>query len=844
MKTKLLITTCIAALGIGLMLGLTGCADDKFGADDPRPLTDGLTLSMSCVDMLPQFVDPSPVGSRASDPKNEEEKKINTLHLFFFDYDSGEFLVPNAEINFPPYQRITSNVIKIPQDAFTSMNNVRVVAVANINGTDDTNGNHFKTQWTPGGLIENGTRDSGTPYEINNYSDLQKWVYAPKLRTQEQRSISELPSAGMPMIGESPAINLNEAYQGQNRREILMKALMARVNISVKLTPKQESLDGSLPQMRITGYGIKNMPTTVPFAKPTGVKNGNNEDITQAEVEEEIEMLLESPVTINKDSEAVTFSYYTYENVQLPDYSAQRPGAGGDFFPGSTTTPVYPDGIKDDDKQRWKPLMAREKASALILRGNYITHQGLNYNAQFTIYMGANPNDDFKVERNHEYNNNITVRGLDYVRNSEDNVYTFDARVNVLTDNPLYLAIVNERQVDAHATALPMDVWLLLREPANGSTEMPEVTHNSTVTIEIPEDARSWMSMVMIPRAEMEAGGFKAGTGAEPYFYTDMLELCNNGKILTASEPEFVNKKPHFNGAQSGPVVTINSTPTLNNSRSRVYFYIDENITPNASGDVPDRVTRIKLTYTNDKDGGDTRVRYLEIEQRGLVHVNGRWQSTDGWSSENIDTYMEYYEEYLEHSDPLDQHEMPGELYEGLPWGLRGESVRNIINSGQGSDGCVIYRTNQAFPYTKRIIEYSTNTLNPSLPISNLWLFNNEAPKSAFHYCYGKNKRNHDGTVSSTDTGWYMPGIRELERALVQYYLQFEDFRDNFYWSAACGSENVLIIGHREMVNNARSTKVTLRSDGTPDYTESEGTAAGSKDRNTPLRIRAFYKPK
>ena len=114
--------------------------------------------------------------------------------------------------------------------------------------------------------------------------------------------------------------------------------------------------------------------------------------------------------------------------------------------------PSYPAGVDPDDEsvtQRWKRTIADKNASSVVLKGTYVTHQQLTYQADFNVYMGNNTYDNFEVRRNRCYKNNITIRGLDYVRN-EEGVYTFDGRVNVVTDNPLYLSIVNERKLDAH----------------------------------------------------------------------------------------------------------------------------------------------------------------------------------------------------------------------------------------------------------------------------------------------------------------------------------------------------------------------------------------------------------
>lgn len=837
MTRKHIISSLFGVMASMMALTLTGCAEEDFRFDEPDTNGRGVTLSFSCNDMLPQYIDPVASRSRAADPKTEEEKKINSLHLFFFDGTTGDFVRPNLDdTKFFPYQYIpnATNLVTVGDEVFQTMTGVTVVAIANINATDGENP-YFCTEWTTDGDIRKDSRKAeGERWEIRNYSDLKQWIYHPLLRMDESRSVVDLPSAGMPMIGTLEGASLVQSATNP-RLEVQLKALMARVNITIKLNPNQESRDGTLPTMTITSYGIKNMPNTVPFTMPDATpKTGNNKEynLTTGEMTTDFLYELPAPVTINKNSAPVTFSYYTYENIQLPDYTATRPGVDGtdaNFFPDynggvvDNSTIRYPDGIDEADRQRWKPLMARKDASAMVLNASYVTHQELRYQARFTIYMGQNPDNDFQVKRNHAYNNNISIRGLDYVRNSSDGVYTFDARVNVISDNPVYLAIVNERKVDAHATVLPMDVWLLLREPQNGSTVPPVVTHTSKVTLSVREDARNWLSMIVIPRAEMEAGGWKAGTGAPDYFYTDLIAQCNTGR---------------FNGHQSGPEVTIESTPTLNNSRSRVYFCIDENVpTSNNPTNYGDRYATIDLTYENSL--GDVRTRTIEIDQRALVKVDGIHSE----SKEHITAWMEYYEEYLEHSDPLDQHIEDEALYDGLPWGenLIDESVRRVITT---IDGCDVYLTEDAFRYTQGILNRSG-----AISLSNFQLYTK--PPTAFHYCYGRNKRESDGTVvlrwssswpwnyPTKQYGWYMPGIRELEVALTQHYNTFEDFQGNLYLSAACG-KNKTGLGV-ENTDNCRATGVYF-SGGQPKYYESRTGDPGAVSRSSIHRIRAFYK--
>ncbi|WP_304479057.1 hypothetical protein [uncultured Muribaculum sp.] len=847
---------CYAIVAALSIVAMTGCSDDNELWDEPE-ISGPLTIVAQSVDMIEPFSMPE-VLSRANDPKNEAEKRINTLHLFFFD-NNGQFITSNAD-NFKPYIPNVKNFMFVVKDeAYKTMTDVTIVAIANINGTDNESANYFTTEYpdgtviTAGGEIESGTRinpgetRNPNPYKITCLADLQKWVYAPKLRTAEGTDITQLPKAGMPMIGMLKGVDLSKA---SGNTIIPMKALMARVDIRVTLDPNQESTDGRLPQLTIKEYGVMNMPTTVPYTMPDTVAQKSTPVLGEGELEKEIKVTLENPIVINKNThDQDVFTYYTYENIQYPDKGAIR--ADGTHAYNDDGVLTFPAGVTTaKEKQRWKPTIAyKDRASAMVLRGSYVTHQGLTYEAEFKVFMGQNTIDDFKVKRNHKYVNNITIHGLDYVRNSDDNTYTFDGRVNVKTDNPVYLAIVNERKVDAHASVRPMDVWFLLRENADGTlNENVDWESEVELTIEDANTSAKWIRMEVIPREEMRIlennkEKFIAGRGARDYFTTDLISKLDmeNGMSET--------------NHQCGWHVTIDGK--RDKSRSRVYFYIDENVTPNAQGEILDRIAKVKIVYRKrESENGpilDERERILEIEQRGLKKIT--YSHPSGGTID--DTYMEYYEEYLEHYDPLDQHTMPGELYKGMPWGIEGKNYHQsgwsrLINSDEVYDDGL--QATQFVIYTR-----GTNPDSEYIPMSTVKLYNDNPPSTAFHYCYGKNKRNADGSVPSPKNnsyqnidngGWYLPGIRELERALTEHYLIFPDFKGNFYWSASA-AKNVVLNSYGAR-NRARATKIIINGTDVDyaesgsenrddDYTGPDG-IKGRAERKEYFRVRAFYK--
>ena len=864
--------------GTALLLGASGCTD-SVEFDGPKQAEgESGSLTFRCADMLEVYKGENNYASRAGGPKNPAEKEIKTLHVFFFsmtgtDEDGGKLLTSSTYHNFPAYQRLDNDAafLKIPtgegvENLFEEGNSgIRIVAIANIHATDEANdatdaANMFKTRYSIEGKIQQDGREvGGDPYEITCYNDLKKWVYHPRIRMKDDEesddnNISRLPSSGMPMIGEATNVDLNkkEAFV------VNLRALMAKVNVSVKLEPKQYT--ATYPRLTITEYGVKNMPIAVPFTACTGeLKEGgiakptnyqeyidsydvttapmyHNSDASEAPgtssgscdpADHEYTTTAGLPVTIDKDSPVQTFSYYTYENIQLPDYSAMRTDGITPVF-NDDLTPNYPAGVQPEDHQRWKSTMAyTDRASALILKGDYITDQGLMYKAQFTVYMGSDSETDFQVKRNHRYDNNIVIHGLDYIRNSDDNAYTFDGRVNVHdTKNPFYLAIINERKVDAHATALPMDVWFMLRENGDG-TVVDDPDWNSEITFTVRDhETVDWIRMEKVPRWDrdgktgMENGGFKAGHGARNYFTTNLVteELADNWTMTVRGGGE--------------------SDANADGSRSRIYFYIDENVpASNNPTNYGDRTAIIDVEYKRTEENGEVVpiTRTLEIEQRALVKVSGTWTGNDGTTDNIPETWMEYYEEYLEHSDPLDQHEMPGELYSGLPWGLNGVNVnysifnRNGFNNPEnGNDAYHIYYKSGAFAMTQWDINRGDTQ-----GVENLYLFNSNVPQSAFQYCYGKNKRNANGTAAvSGEKGWYMPGIRELEKALVDYYEDFVDFRGNLYWSASGTSSTA----------NARATKVTINGTRITYAQSGNNGDEGYNPRTQANRIRAFYR--
>jgi hypothetical protein len=100
-----------------------------------------------------------------------------------------------------------------------------------------------------------------------------------------------------------------------------------------------------------------------------------------------------------------------------------------------------------------------------------------------------------------------------------------------------------------------------------------------------------------------------------------------------------------------------------------------------------------------------------------------------------------------------------------------------------------------------------------------------EDPKSAFAYCYNKNKRNSDGSVNADDIKWFLPAIDEIEEIASGAYDEFDEvFQAEEYWSCQPAftmntiSVNINVVWvisgsttgdyYEDDVNRARATKI------------------------------------
>lgn len=831
----------------------------------PIPQAEGSTSLTFISDPLSQFN----VGTKASDIKTEEEKRINNLHIFFFDSD-GSYLTggylsgyPDASTEggyYSPGQGVTS--IKIDNDNFTAGQNpgsAIIYAIANVEE------DFFKEK-----------DEYGRPVKVTNLSDLESLSYPSD--PDRNRIFLELPqSTGMPMAAKE-TVDLTGSSNNNEGRTIELKALMARIDVNLTINSEQTDQSGRLPSFTMVRWKALNLPAQTKFGEQGfGIPTSGVEVVDESVIETQTA----NNTSSGTSGSSISLSFYMFENLQGAKDLSEVQWPEGSEIDSETG---YPDGVYDqnqgiDRRQNYKPLRGKDTASsaAVQLVGYYSTYNSENNNAtylvRYTLYLGSNHTDNFEVKRNHQYKNDITVKGLisndqSHSDGGNENYFTFDARVNIDTEvNKYYISILRERNHDAHFCVTPMDVYLFKEENS------PKVVVRLDASADTPNGI-PWLRMEKISAEDMENGtvsasGFTAYSDGGSHLATGTSWTAGNGK------------RAFFTTDLVTHTLKNNTEIEVTQSRDRIYFYIDENLS-----DSEDRTASVHLDYY--ENGSPVSSRTVLIGQTHflplVVHEDNEQINTDQGIIRTI--YMEQYEEYLDHYDPLDRHNEES-VFAGLPWMTGNYASKEIpeLYKNRADAANLVSESNWGHPWKIRHYGFEYTNFIVSSEVTGQGVMTlNDSPKNAFQYCHNRNKRQSDGSVpdpgfSTTILGrhypddeymdekgtskyskygkWFLPGIAEMEQALISYYLMFEEFQHYYYWSSSAAEVWGKTSG--QQINYARATKVISTSPvgyaqsggnyngtGTPylfignDYGNNDGYGGYALRSENRIRIRAF----
>lgn len=518
----------------------------------------------------------------------------------------------------------------------------------------------------------------------------------------------------------------------------------------------------------------------------------------------------------------------------------------GFYMPEHKVTPntiTYPTGMPESCYQYYKPLgvgATRDEtglvnmakiATYVRVHGVYTDHNGQIKNVRYDIYLGQNEVDDFTIKRNQLLNNQLVITGLTNYYNAyggDEEIISIDHRVAV-DYKGFNLSMERTAILDSHFEVRPLDV---------------ELSPGSTMVITIPESCRDWVAMESDKsvRDNYDANVYvsdEEGRAVRKYFTDGLVAELNgtsgrgNGGTITLAHSGatqttetyriwfYVDENPNVYDkllGESADKGGITSSPT-----DGTYEVFGKNDTNPMY-----RVCPVEFKF-NGTDNDNTAGGTATVTKTVTVNLQ-QWNLWRVWGGISGNRYydIEHEEEYLNNYASDQQY---GSTQNGMPWGLEGIQLSNyvraywkesangllasIINYFFGTDEQAnnvfaqsgrapqydFYLTRDNFPVdklesgldkTKYARDYSGLQFNkeiattlkassdPKAKIDGIIL--TEDPKSAFAYCYHKNKRNSSGVVETQK--WFLPAIDEIEDIALGAYEEFDRvFQNKEYWS-------------------------------------------------------------
>ena len=633
-----------------------------------------------------------------------------------------------------------------------------------------------------------------------------------------------------------------------------LESLYAKMNFTIWSKPEQEAVGHDKASFHLESIELHNVPKTVDFVG--GTANSTNDVV---EVYEEVfdgsYSLDQNKCFAQGNSKTASFVCYVPERFLKPTTAAENY-----TYPFGNIADLD-DNERERYPQRYKPLLVEgRKATFVRFKGEYINHQGHNYIVSYDIYFGEDNYGNFDIERNKQYNHNVTIKGIlvNQDESENQNGISIDHRVDVTRVAPIITNLRRETLLDSHFEVRPLRI--------RKNPDYTGSTNGATVKVEVSYKDQADSKWVGI---ESSFGG-KVTQDAGTYLVDS--ELPANKKNAAGKRRYFTDGLPQ---SLQDPVDNI---PVTEDGEETVWIYIDEANPANAGDKV--RIATITVTYiVNGTPYGDPII--YDLNQRELFKVT---------KGEN-NYLIEYEEEYLHNFDADDSFGVTD--YEGMKWGLDGEQLSYehqailVHNSGMESltknirsavmahspfydfyltrdfNKSTYYFENEeqytgivhnhnGWTFCKEIIDEVNSTEHSSDLSDDIKVLTlAQDPKSAVEYCYNKNKRNAKGEVA--EMVWYLPAIDEIEEIVMsQYdgnysYIRFEDFRDKFYWSSQPAFyRNIFLVdrasfgapgdrmGHfmTDNKNYARATKVHFNGGDPNDsnnYTiENSGTATNA----------------
>lgn len=752
------------------------------------------------------------VSTRASNSEDD----INMIDMAIFGTNS------NDELVCVYYQHSNNQIINLDRAIFNDMEQdllekCYISIVANFPGiydkicaevTDTNNDGEISDDEVETYVSDNIIGKKGTDYFLNSSIQTEHTV--------------DIPSQGLPRVGSyGTAVDFRSEADipGGTTYEIPLMSLYSRIVFDTNVDAIEAAV-GEGNKLVLESFTVHNIVKTMDLApgipSDSALINGSDD----------------SNLPVHDNSITVPIDYNTHyieENVyQFSFYLPER------FMHAKTAANVYEypfgkgDGIRKEDeklRQRYKPELAHDKATYVTLNGVFTNHQGHSYDVSYNIYLGNDNFGNFDLVRNKQYNNHITIKGINNA-NDQSNVtgaVSIDHRVNISRTLPVILNLRRETLLDAHFEIRP----LRIRKNVNHSGGNNTATHVK-VEVEYNDDSKP------------QSNGNGNWIGLERSYGVDYTKVANTSNSpnpsLYCTNGSAAGKRKYFTydlvdpalykNDGTGDVSRLHNSTTVYvpiNAEECVWIYVDE--CTESSADIGAiRSAKIKVTC-----GTYNGTNFTPTEEPLVYTINQHKLFEVTWEGR---TYLiEHEEEYLHNFDSDDTYGNDKTEFEGMPWGLEEIQLSykfpavhitakpngwagNLLQALGAKDAetlCknalseagwepnydfyltrdnvsgVTIRDFSGYDFNIQIREYlnkiysetTDETIKSRTKIEKITL--DEVPQSAFAYCYNRNKRDRNGNVASQN--WILSAIDQMEDIMKGAHNYFDDFHGQLYWS-------------------------------------------------------------
>lgn len=561
---------------------------------------------------------------------------------------------------------------------------------------------------------------------------------------------------GFPMKGVASNVNLTSS--ASDAVEVSLQILYAMINfeIGVAAGTENQNLTEDGTSFTLSGYSVHNV------SKITSVAELGEEDSTASD---DYAYTGTSPKAGSLPSDAnKVASTASSSKVAFTFYMAET------CYNHGGTSGVYPvSDLPEEYKQQYKPKLATNGtgapatglASYVTISGIYLDYRGTAWDVNYTVYLGKNSHDDFHVDRNSEYKNYLTIKGIRNNNNYGDIDVWIDHRVDVSTnDISKHVTITRETLIDSHIEVRPLRVkW-------EGDTY-------AGVRVYLPTDSNGKLiDWIGIER-------FTGENCLDGSTYCYVYDSSTKQNVAIGKRRYFTTtliSELQSKGGEFGVQTDDNGKKFINlHNGECVWIYFDENTTSSV------RPADIKLEFY--KSDGSTVKETYQVKQSALQTVGG--------------VSIESYEEYLHTYDSIDKYNLSTSpidyTQQGIIWGFSGTQISkddlvsavslpdwavgilnldftnaisqryDFIHSDDGDYSAYTKKSG----YWEKYSELGTGrnfTSRASETMGITIIDMATMPNNAYQYCLSKNKFKEDADGKHTmEIHWYLPDVHELQ---------------------------------------------------------------------------------